>query len=144
MRKNDAFVAKIVNMGLTKILMTILAPDERLPSSATLTRRDILIHIFIDFLTISVRSIIPPQTPGDLLRLLSTLLLGQVGSPLTFFILNQIKSKRNRTSRFRHPGMAVLNGKPTVMGGYEKGATPRDQDRVTFGIKGSRIKDGPG
>ena len=40
--------------------------------------------------------------------------------------------------------MAVLNGKPTVMGGYEKGATPRDQDRVTFGIKGSGIKDGPG
>ena len=99
---------------------------------------------FIDLLTISVRSIIPPQTPGDLLRLLSTLLLGQVGSPLTFFILNQIKSKRNRTSRFRHPGMAVLNGKPTVMGGYEKGGTPRDQDRVTFGIKGSESKKDQG
>ena len=39
---------------------------------------------FIDLLTIFVRSIIPPQTPGDLLLLLSTLLLGQVGSPLTF------------------------------------------------------------
>ena len=103
---------------------------------------------FIDLLTIFVRSIIPPQTPGDLLRLLSTLLLGQVGSSLTFFITNQIKSKRIRTSRFRPPGMAVLNGKPTVMGGYEKGATPRDQDRVTFGIKGSELdtstKDGPG
>ena len=103
---------------------------------------------FIDLLTIFVRSIIPPQTPGDLLRLLSTLLLGQVGSSLTFFITNQIKSKRIRTSRFRPSGMAVLNGKPTVMGGYEKGATPRDQDRVTFGIKGSELdtstKDGPG
>ena len=40
--------------------------------------------------------------------------------------------------------MAVLNGKPTVMGGYEKGATPRDQDRVTFGIKGSESKMGQG
>ena len=103
---------------------------------------------FIDLLALSLRSIIPPQTPGDLLRLLSTLLLGQVGSSLTFFITNQIKSKRIRTSRFRPPGMAVLNGKPTVMGGYEKGATPRDQDRVTFGIKGSELdtstKDGPG
>ena len=29
-------------------------------------------------------------------------------------------------------GMAVLGGKPTVMGGYEKDATPRDQDRVIF------------
>jgi len=28
------------------------------------------------------------------------------------------------------PGMAVLEGKPTVMGGYETNATPRDQDRV--------------
>ena len=36
MRKNDAFVAKIVNTRLTKIFMTIFAPDERLPSSATL------------------------------------------------------------------------------------------------------------
>ena len=35
-RKNDAFVAKIVNMRLTKIFMGIFAPDERLPSSATL------------------------------------------------------------------------------------------------------------
>ena len=40
--------------------------------------------------------------------------------------------------------MAVLNGKPTVMGGYEKGATPRDHDRVTFGIKGSESKMGQG
>ena len=36
MRKNDAFDAKIVNTRLTKIFMTIFAPDERLPSSATL------------------------------------------------------------------------------------------------------------
>ena len=34
--KNDAFVAKIVNTRLTKIFMAIFAPDERLPSSATL------------------------------------------------------------------------------------------------------------
>ena len=36
MRKNDAFVAKIVNTGLTKIFMVIFAPDKRLPSFATL------------------------------------------------------------------------------------------------------------
>ena len=36
MRKNDAFVAKIVNTRMTKIFMAIFAPDERLPSSATL------------------------------------------------------------------------------------------------------------
>ena len=35
-RKNDAFVAKIVKTCLTKIFMAIFAPDERLPSSATL------------------------------------------------------------------------------------------------------------
>ena len=35
-RKNDAFVAKIVNMRFTKIFMAIFAPDERLPRSATL------------------------------------------------------------------------------------------------------------
>ena len=35
-RKNDAFVAKIVSTRLTKICMAIFAPDERLPSSATL------------------------------------------------------------------------------------------------------------
>ena len=35
-RKNDAFVAEIVNMRLTKIFMAIFAPDDRLPSSATL------------------------------------------------------------------------------------------------------------
>ena len=28
--------------------------------------------------------------------------------------------------------MAVLDGKPTVMGGYEKDANPSDQDRVGF------------
>ena len=38
MRKNDAFVAKIVNTRLTKIFMAIFAPQERLPSSATLLR----------------------------------------------------------------------------------------------------------
>ena len=36
MHKNDAFVAKIVNTRLTKIIMAIFAPDKRLPSSATL------------------------------------------------------------------------------------------------------------
>ena len=36
MHKNDAFIAKIVNMRLTKISMAIFAPDERLPNSATL------------------------------------------------------------------------------------------------------------
>ena len=35
-RKNNAFVEKIVNTRLTKIFMAIFAPDERLPSSATL------------------------------------------------------------------------------------------------------------
>ena len=35
-RKNDAFVAKIVNTRLTKILMAIFALAERLPTSATL------------------------------------------------------------------------------------------------------------
>ena len=35
-RKKDAFDAKIVNMRLTKIFIAIFAPNERLPSSATL------------------------------------------------------------------------------------------------------------
>ena len=37
-RKKDVFDAKIVNTSLTKIFMGIFAPDERLPSSATLFR----------------------------------------------------------------------------------------------------------
>ena len=37
MRKNDAFDAKIVNTRLTKIFIAIFAPDERLPSSSTLS-----------------------------------------------------------------------------------------------------------
>ena len=36
MRKNDAFVAKIVNTHLTKGFMAIFAPAESLPSPATL------------------------------------------------------------------------------------------------------------
>ena len=40
MRKNDAFVAKIVNTRLTKIFMAIFAPNERLPSPATLGQAD--------------------------------------------------------------------------------------------------------
>ena len=36
MRKNDVFDAKIVKTRLTKIFIAIFAPDERLPSSATL------------------------------------------------------------------------------------------------------------
>ena len=49
MRKNDAFVAKIVNTRLTKILMAIFAPDERLPSSATLNsaRSDGSLKLFL-------------------------------------------------------------------------------------------------
>ena len=39
MRKNDAFDAEIVNTRLTKIFIAIFAPDERLPSSATLHQR---------------------------------------------------------------------------------------------------------
>ena len=35
-RKNDAIVTKIVNTRLTKFFMAIFAPDERLPSPATL------------------------------------------------------------------------------------------------------------
>ena len=35
-RKNDAFVAKIVNTRLTKGFMAIFAPAESLPSPATL------------------------------------------------------------------------------------------------------------
>ena len=34
MRKNDAFVAKIINTRLMKIFIAIFAPNERLPSSA--------------------------------------------------------------------------------------------------------------
>ena len=40
LRKNDAFVAKIVNTRLTKIFMAIFAPNEMLPSSATLLHND--------------------------------------------------------------------------------------------------------
>ena len=36
MRRNGAFVAKFLNTRLTKIFMAIFAPEERLPSSATL------------------------------------------------------------------------------------------------------------
>ena len=36
--QNNAFDAKIVNTRLTKIFIAIFAPDERLPSSATLKR----------------------------------------------------------------------------------------------------------
>ena len=36
MRKNDAFDTKIVNTRLTNIFIANFAPDERLPSSATL------------------------------------------------------------------------------------------------------------
>ena len=36
MCKKDAFDAKIVNTRLTKIFIAYFAPDERLPTSATL------------------------------------------------------------------------------------------------------------
>ena len=39
MRKNDAFVAKIVNTCLTKSFMASFALAERLPTSATLALR---------------------------------------------------------------------------------------------------------
>ena len=42
MRKNDAFDAKIVNTRLTKIFIAIFAPDERLPSSATLAAKEVV------------------------------------------------------------------------------------------------------
>ena len=44
-RKNDAFVAKIENTRLTKIFIAIFAPDERLPSSATLEKRIICFQL---------------------------------------------------------------------------------------------------
>ena len=40
MRKNDAFVAKIVNTRLTKGFMAIFAPAESLPSPATLVTEE--------------------------------------------------------------------------------------------------------
>ena len=40
MRKNDAFDTKIVNTRLMKIFIAIFAPDERLPSPATLVIPD--------------------------------------------------------------------------------------------------------
>ena len=40
-RKNNAFVAKIVNTRLTKVFMAIFAPNKRLPSSATLLGYDL-------------------------------------------------------------------------------------------------------
>ena len=56
--QNDAFVAKIVNTGLTNIFMVIFAPDERLPSSATLPSRD------YDLPTISKVSILRKKFAG--------------------------------------------------------------------------------
>ena len=44
MRKNDAFVAKIVNTRLTKGFMAIFASAESLPSPATLCVGGILIR----------------------------------------------------------------------------------------------------
>ena len=46
MRKNDAFVAKIVTTRLTKISMAIFVPDERLAISATL--RSTLLFAILD------------------------------------------------------------------------------------------------
>ena len=40
MRKNDAFVVKIVNTRLTKCFMAIFAPAESLPSPVTLVYPD--------------------------------------------------------------------------------------------------------
>ena len=49
MRKNDAFDAKIVNTRLTKIFIAIFAPDERLPSSATLGATLIMFKTLCNF-----------------------------------------------------------------------------------------------
>ena len=46
MRKNDAFVAEIVNTHLTKGLMAIFAPAESLPSPATLIKANV-IHSYV-------------------------------------------------------------------------------------------------
>jgi len=54
MRKNDAFVAKIVNTRLTKIFMAIFALDERLPSSATLNNTNIFVFHTLQLLIIDV------------------------------------------------------------------------------------------
>ena len=95
--------AKVVIVVVMVVLMMAMEMESEVMMEMMNKKRPFDSH-FIDLLTIFVRSIIPPQTPGDLLRLLSTLLLGQVGSSLTFFITNQIKSKRIRTSRFRPQG----------------------------------------
>ena len=39
--------AKIVNMRLTKIFMAIFAPDERLPTSATLVAVSVVIVVIV-------------------------------------------------------------------------------------------------
>ena len=47
MRKNDAFVTKIEITRGTKIFMAIFAPDERLPSSATLMQRGLCVCVYV-------------------------------------------------------------------------------------------------
>ena len=61
MCKNGAFDAKIVNTRLTKICIAIFAPDERLPSSATL-----LLLLDQDFPKEDFFSHLGQSLPGDL------------------------------------------------------------------------------
>ena len=49
MRKNDAFVAKIVITRLTKGFMAMFAPAESLPSPATLTTVDCVVEENISY-----------------------------------------------------------------------------------------------
>ena len=62
MRKNNAFVAKIVNTHLTKGFMAIFAPAESLPSPATLTIT-IIVIITILAITILLLSVLLPRLP---------------------------------------------------------------------------------
>ena len=62
-RKNDAFVAKIVKTCLTKIFIAIFAPDERLPSSATLSEATLVTVTRLTQIPHS-KNPNPPKTPG--------------------------------------------------------------------------------
>ena len=66
MRKNNAFDKKIVNTRLTKTFIALFAPDERLPSSATLlftsssitSRHTLLLAISNRLLGVCVKKIV--------------------------------------------------------------------------------------
>ena len=63
MRKNDAFVAKIVNTRLTKGFMAIFAPAESLPSPATLR---------ISFLSLELWMKLRKKAPAPIIQVLFT------------------------------------------------------------------------